>query len=134
MKKVIKKTTKKKLKTTTSLENKLWTLFSIFIRKRDAIIDDEYIKCVTCGKVKHWKQVDAGHWITRGCKATKFDERNVHAQCKQCNKWGSGKPAIHENKIIEMYGVEVRDELLELSKTTRHFNRYELEELIEKYS
>lgn len=117
----------KKRKTTP--KSKASTAMSRYIRLRDALDycrehgvdlrqfarpEDIICKCVTCGVVKSWVRMDAGHWIGRGVGGSSgvyFDERNIHCQCKQqCNMVG-GKPTEHEEFIIEKYGVDVRDEL-----------------------
>ena len=87
-----------------------WTQFSMFIRLRDAG-PDGYGQCVTCPRNAHWRTMDAGHWITRAKEATLFDERNVHLQCKGCNKWQGGKPSEHKQAIIRKYGPTAPDEI-----------------------
>jgi hypothetical protein len=48
--------------------------------------------------------MDAGHFITRGKKSTKFDEKNVHAQCRKCNRFMSGFQYKYSIAIDEKYG------------------------------
>jgi hypothetical protein len=80
------------------LEKQLDKVFSEYIRLRDA--DSQgYVWCVTCGKPHYWSdghQVNCGHFIPRGRKATRFDERNCHGQCVQCNMYKSGEWDIYE--------------------------------------
>lgn len=77
--------------------------FSRYIRLRDA--DSEgMVRCVTCGARRHWREVDAGHFITRAKQSTRYDEKNVHAQCKGCNRFQGGKPLEHERAIERKYG------------------------------
>ena len=38
------------------LKGKLDRLFSEYIRRRDA--DAGYCRCVTCGKLQHWREMD----------------------------------------------------------------------------
>ena len=84
-----------------TLKEKASKAMSRYIRLRDALeycdnysIDitqfnrpeDIVGKCCTCGTVKSWSWMDAGHWLGRGIgggSGTYFDERNVHLQCKQ---------------------------------------------------
>lgn len=91
-------------------KDRAWEQFSMFIRLRDAG-PDGYAKCVTCPRVIHWRDGDAGHWITRAKEATLFDERNVSFQCKGCNKWQGGKPLEHEQAIIRKYGPEAPEQI-----------------------
>ena len=84
-------------------KKKAWTQFSRFIRLRDS---DEYgrAKCITCPAVKHWSEMDAGHFITRAKESTLFDERNVSCQCKGCNRFQGGKFFEHEQAIERKFG------------------------------
>jgi hypothetical protein len=84
-------------------ENKLWKVFSEYIRMRDA--DDRGIcHCATCGKPVFWKEADAGHFVTRNKKTVKFDERNVHAQCSRCNRFLGGEQYRMGLYIDNKYG------------------------------
>lgn len=115
------------------LEEKLWEIFSQFIRRRDS--DENGIgKCVTCGYVEHWKYMDAGHFISRKHKSTKFDEKNNNIQCKGCNgPYGSGRQFEHSKYIDNKYGAGTADSLLLKSRMTCKRNRYDYECLIEEY-
>ena len=129
---------KKKKKNRASLEKKLWSIFSRFIRIRDAVKTtggSEYLNCITCGKSVQIAGSDcnAGHFQTRAHKATKFDEQNVHGQCVSCNKYHSGEQFIHGQKIVLMYGQEALDRILSLKYESRQYKVYELEELVTEY-
>lgn len=91
-----------------------WKQFSMFIRLRDT---DERgrVKCITCPAVKYWRQMDAGHYVTTAKEATKYDENNVHAQCKGCNKWQGGKPVEYEAAIDRRYGPGTAQKIREKS-------------------
>lgn len=105
----------KKKPTTTKLKKKLDSIFSQYIRLRDA---DEFgfAKCCTCGKSKPWKELQCGHWIHRNVLITRYDEYNCHAQCVGCNMFGGGKEHLHEMYIVDYHGKAIRDELLTRSK------------------
>jgi hypothetical protein len=92
-------------------------VFSVFIRTRDTDADG-FIACCTCGKRVHWKYCDAGHAISRAHLTTRYDEQNVHAQCKQCNL-GGGRQADHFAFIERKYG-EGTVEQLRLKSHMRH--------------
>lgn len=83
------------------LEDKLWILFSLYIRRRDGW------RCITCGKVpENRQQLHAGHWISRRSKSVKFDPHNVHGQCASCNMFLKGNVAVYSAEIIKKYGIE----------------------------
>jgi Bacteriophage Lambda NinG protein len=65
-----------------------WTAFSIYIRTRDCIRFGNSLDigmCVTCGRTKHFKELQAGHFIPGRNNAVLFDERIVYSQCVGCN-------------------------------------------------
>ena len=55
--------------------------------------------------------MDAGHFIDRRYLPTKFDERNVHPQCKKCNQMEDGNIKAYEYYLIGKYGPDILDEL-----------------------
>jgi len=101
---------KKKVVKISTLDNKLWKLFSKYIRLRDRI-QDEYCKCISCGSIHHWKDMHAGHFIGRRHKGVKFNEKNVSAQCCKCNTYNSGEQWNFGKALEKKYGEGVIDEL-----------------------
>ncbi len=113
----------------TTPKSKASKAFSRYIRLRDALAycekmgidtsqftrpEDIIGTCCTCGTVKSWIRMDAGHFKGRGIgggSGTYFDERNVHLQCKRCNGFEGGRVQDYEKFIIEKYGQLVLDEL-----------------------
>lgn len=61
-----KKTPRKKL------IEKLDKIFSIYIRRRNAVND--VAECFTCGKKDHWKKLQNGHFQSRKHYSTKWHE------------------------------------------------------------
>jgi hypothetical protein len=81
--------------------------FSEWIRLRDAGRDgnpDGLVKCVTCPRVAHWRDMDCGHYASRAKQATRYDEDNAHAQCGGCNRFQGGKFIEHAALIDSRYG------------------------------
>lgn len=93
----------KKTASTSTQMHKLDRIFSEYIRVRDAN-SNGYCVCISCGRVDHYKLMDAGHFISRDKKATRFDARNVHAQCRNCNRFRSGEQFAHGLSIDKKYG------------------------------
>lgn len=124
---------RKKLLSMSSLEAKLDKIFSRFIRLRDA---DEggTVSCVTCQKLMHFTEAHASHFVKRQHRATRWDERNVHAQCARENVYMGGSQDEMASYIAKKYGHETLHELLELKHTTRKFTRAELEEMCNLYA
>jgi len=115
------------------LKSNLWRIFSEYIRKRE--IDSEgFGNCISCGKVEHWKNMDAGHYIpkTYGLSIY-FEERNVHPQCTGCNRFRRGNLTAYAIALRKRYGENILEELDALKHETIKFSRSDYEELIEKY-
>ena len=63
-------------------------------RQRPGIQDSSFdcVECCTCGKVmdRFARNSHAGHFVPKGMGGSSgvyYDERNVHAQFHNCNKW-----------------------------------------------
>lgn len=106
--------------------------FSRFIRKRDT---DEYgwCECVTCLRRFPYEEIQAGHFIKRGHASTRWDERNVYAQCRGCNMFSGGRQDEMAYHIVKVHGPEVLSELIRLKHTTKRWTMPELRELMENY-
>ena len=110
----------------------LWKVFSEYIRRRDA--DEEgFCKCITCGLIRHWKQMDCGHGIGRQHWGTRYSEKNNHAQCKRCNGFEGGKREVYKVEVDKRYGAGTWD-LLELSsRRGKKLSGFEIKALTDHY-
>lgn len=121
---------KRKPKTTAKLKNDLWTVFSRYIRLRDAIRttgDIKYGICVTCDKTYPTIDLQAGHFISKKvCNALRFHEQNVHAQCEGCNGYRFGEQDLYAQAIERMYGKEVLEILRRARYEVKRDSRPEL--------
>ena len=114
------------------LKKRAWVEFSIFIRTRDA--DDQgMVQCCTCSSVKHWKEMQSGHFIPGRLNNNLFDERGVHAQCSLCNVVRGGNGPKYYQFMEQAYGREVIDELLRQNDQTHKWLPGELESIGQKY-
>ena len=92
-------------------DKKLWKIFSTYIRLRDS--DENGIaKCITCSFRGEWKRFDCGHGVGRQYKATKYDERNNHAQCARCNAWNGGEQVLYKEAVEKKYGEGTWNEIV----------------------
>jgi len=110
-----------------TIVNNLDKVFSEYIRRRYA--KNGIAECVTCGKKDHWKNLQAGHFMSRKHYATRWDEENVEVQCMACNVYRYGEQYLFAKHL----GQEKADELLAKSRTMVKLKDWELEEMIEKY-
>lgn len=115
-----------------TLKRKAWTEFSIFIRTRGAD-EDGFNVCCTCGVRKHWKDLQAGHFIAGRLNSNLFDERGASAQCSLCNVIKAGNGPMYYRFMSKTYGEAVIEELLQQNNQTRKWKPGELEGLFEKY-
>jgi len=110
-----------------TIVNKLDKVFSEYIRRRYA--KNNIAECVTCGKKDHWKNLQAGHFMSRKHYATRWDEENVEVQCMACNVYRYGEQYLFAKHL----GQEKADELLAKSRTMVKLKDWELLEMIDIY-
>lgn len=111
---------------------KLDRIFSEYIRLRDSD-KNGYGKCITCGKIIFWKDGDAGHAINRAHMSTRFDEMNVHLQCRYCNRFREGEIVEYTQALVRKYGQSRLDILLAKKHFTSKMGDFEAEQLIKHY-
>ena len=121
----------KKLKKIT--KQKVWTVFSEYIRLKYADKKGN-VTCYTCGVVKNWKEMQAGHGFSGRGNSILFDERIVRPQCKRCNIFLRGNYDIFHAKLVKEYGSDILDEINKLKKTNKKFTQSELRRFYEYYS
>ena len=110
--KAVTKVKKKKIKQIT--KNYLWTAYvSPFIRKRDC---NPTAKCISCDKTITYETSDAGHFVPKSAgKFFYWNEDNIHAQCPDCNRFGShDSGAIYYQNLCEKIGKDKTDYFLEI--------------------
>lgn len=95
-------------------DDALWKAFSIYIRMRDADADG-MVKCCTCQTVDRWTKMEAGHGIGRAKWGTRYDERNVAAQCPSCNRYHGGRKEQFAVYVDKRYGKGTWAELIQKS-------------------
>ena len=105
-------------KNVTTLVNKLDKIFSLYIRKRDAMpYGGRYFKCISCGRVLPFEQADCGHFWSRRHMATRFDEDNCNAECKGCNRFDGDHLLGYQANLIKKIGQR-RYDILNYKNTT----------------
>lgn len=112
-------------------KNKLDEVFSKFIRNRDC--QDDWFTCISCGKIKSIKQADAGHYYGRAILAVRWDEKNVNAQCRHCNRFQDGNKQGYTIGLIKKYGPDIIDLLAAKSQAKAKYSAFELQLLIKEY-
>lgn len=85
--------------------------FNAFIRARD---NDKL--CICCARPLGTSDVggafDCGHYRSTGSAShLRFDERNAHAQRKDCNRWGAGRAVDYRIGLVARIGLEAVESL-----------------------
>lgn len=106
------------------------TAFSKAIRTRDC--GPGYGKCITCGALKSFAQMDNGHYLGREYWATRWDPMNCAAQCRKCNRFKEGLKAEFRAALVRKYGEERISKMEQLHKIGRKPSLLALNLLIEE--
>lgn len=123
---------KEKLKTRSDYIKEAQIAFNAYIRERDK---DQ--PCICCGKPLGFGDVggafDCGHYRSVGSAPhLRFDERNAHAQRKQCNRWGAGRAVDYRLGLIRRIGLEAV-EALEADQSVRKWTADDLKRIRDEY-
>lgn len=90
------------------LRKKLDDLVSKTVRLRDALAttgEQDWVICISCGRVHSTARVDAGHYFRRGYSMARFHVFNVHAQCIPCNRYLKGNLKAYKAALIRKIGL-----------------------------
>lgn len=101
--------TRERLKTIPQLIKEAQIEFNAYRRLSDKLAGHP---CISCGRPLDWgtegrsHQVDCGHYRSTGSAAhLRFDERNAHAQCVNCNRYGAGRAVDYRLGLIGRIGL-----------------------------
>jgi|TARA_R110000782_G_scaffold134280_2_gene226682 hypothetical protein len=111
------------------LVKKLDTVFSKWTRLSNAD-NNGNCTCVTCDKVFFWKEIQAGHFMSRKHYSIRWSEDNVKPQCAACNVFRYGE----QYKYSLFLGKVAAESLYLQSKKLVKYTNYELQDLIDLYS
>ena len=90
-------------KTISKLKKELDKWFSLYIRLKDATKDGMVI-CITSKRLYHYKNIHAGHFISRRHLATRWCEKNVAPQSAADNLFGQGEQYKFGIELDAKYG------------------------------
>jgi len=91
--------------------------------------------CVSCGQ---FRTIEAGHFYSGGhYPVLRFNQYNIHGQCKHCNQYLHGNLNEYRRKIVDRIGTERLSELDLLADMYKRngfkWDRFGLIETIEKF-
>ena len=121
-----------KKKTISKLKKELDKWFSLYIRLRDATIDG-MVMCITSKRLYYYKNIHAGHFISRRHLATRWCELNVAPQSAADNLFGQGEQYKFGIELDAKHGEGTALELQEKSRQTVKISRAEYEDKISYY-
>lgn len=115
-----------------TLAKEAQTAFNAFIRKRD-----EGRPCICCNRPmephRPGGSIDSGHYLSIGSAPhLRFDEANVHAQRKSCNRPGGAKRALFRQWMIERIGL-AEVERLESDQSLKKYTPDDLRAVRDEY-
>ena len=119
-----------RLETIPELTKKAQAAFNRYIRLRDM-----GLPCISCGKPLGGEpnSYDAGHYRSVGSSPhLRFDENNVHGQCKHCNCHLSGNVVAYRQGLIGRIGL-AEVERIEADQSEKHYGKQDLRELATEY-
>jgi len=122
-----------KTQTVSKLKKKLDTLFSQYVRRKDA----DYlgmVNCYTCGVTKHYKEMHAGHFQSRRHISTRWHLTNVKVQCPKCNLFSQGEQYKFGIYLDQREGPGTAEEMRMLANSICKVNKKEYEERIKDMS
>ena len=84
--------------------DRLDEVFSLYIRMRDSReFHFKAFRCISCGDVKPFEQMDCGHFVSRNAMAIRWDEQNCSGECRKCNRLqGDHLLGYRKNLIIKL--------------------------------
>lgn len=109
--------------------------FNAWVRLRDSALS-----CISCndaliakGKAFRADLYHAGHYLTTGARpGLRFDERNVHKQCAQCNLHLHGNASAFRIGLVARIGVAAV-EILEADQSVKQYRADDLKAIRDEY-
>ena len=100
--------------------------------------DDGNCACVSCGVVKHYSQLQGGHWLAKGSSSFwALRIENVHPQCASCNMWGMRYGSAAQQYTLwmeDMYGRDFVDEMIATKSNPIKLYKADYEEMLEEFN
>lgn len=97
-----------------------------------------YNKCVTSGMILPISKIQAGHWIPRGCYATRWEPTNCNPQSAHDNLYKNGAYIEYSHWYLNKYGKEQYEKMIDTYERHKQgkipaFKMDELREIYDKW-
>jgi hypothetical protein len=116
----------------TTLKNAIEYEFVRFVLARDSR-GSHYCKCFTCRQDFKVEELNCSHFVRRGNGGLKWDPRNVHLACNNCNIVLDGNEEVYEIRLDLKYGPGTAEMLRKVGRETKKWTTSELQELLAHY-
>lgn len=131
LKSTLVKKKKKRTKTRSKLVKELDSVFSRYIRIRDAD-KNGLCSCVTCRSKLHWKNIQNWHFISRGNYKYRRSVKNCYPQCIPCNIYKSWNYIAYKLFMIWKHGQDIVEKMQQ-NKELIKITTPDIKEMIKKY-
>lgn len=121
------------IKKKTDYKKKLDEVFSQYIRLKHSD-SHGYCKCISCGKIHFWKEIQNGHYMSRRYLSTRYSEDNCRPQCVACNIFNQGNAQMYRRALVKEIG-EDKVNLIEVTArtVTSRLSAFDYEQLFKHY-
>jgi hypothetical protein len=126
----------RKIKPLQGAKRKAWKAFSDYIRLRDSLKttgSPDYCKCITCGKVVPYEQIQCGHAIGGRTNNILFDDELCNGQCKLCNVGHGGEYQMYKFLLVQKHGEAWWAMKEQAKRTTAQYSEFDYELIAKKY-
>lgn len=88
------------------------------------------VQCISCGRWVPFAKIDAGHFIQRGCFPLRWDDDNVHPECRGCNRFAKDHLIGYSISLGETLAKRLHEVKMEWQAGKGHvFTMQELREI-----
>lgn len=123
---------KKKRRTEPNYVKDMDTVFQFYVRLRD-VMPGGYGRCISCGKIKSFDHLQAGHYIGRRHMILRWNPFNCNLECDGCNGFDGNHLIGYRKNLIKKIG-EAKVELIEsIYKQSKKWSAFEIEAMIVYY-
>jgi len=107
-------------------------VFQYYIRLRD-VMPGGYGRCISCGKIRPFNHLQAGHFYSRRHMSTRWNEDNVHAECEGCNCFDGDHLLSYQQNLAKKIGMERMQYLAVAHNQTRNWHPFEIQTMVKHY-
>jgi hypothetical protein len=125
-----------KIKPLQGAKRKAWKAFSDYIRLRDSLKttgSPDCCKCITCGTVVPYEQIQCGHAIGGRANGILFDEELCNGQCRSCNVDHGGEYQMYKFLLTQQHGEAWWAMKEQAKRTTTQYGEFDYELIAKQY-